>query len=48
MFIGTSVPIMEDVHDFENESSTIFSSAAMTEKFVPWILHHGYNCKLVY
>jgi len=48
MFIGTSLPLMEDVHDLENEISTISSSAAITEKFVPWILQHGHNCKLIY
>jgi len=48
MFMGTFLPLMEDVHDLKNEISTIFSSAAITEKFVPWILQHGHNCKLVY
>jgi len=48
MFMGTFVPLMEDVHDLKNETSTIFSVAAITENFVPWILQHGFNCKVVY
>jgi len=46
--MGTFLPLMEDVHNLENETSTILSSAAITEKFVPWILHYDYNCKLLY
>jgi len=47
MFMGTLEPLMDDVHVLENESSTIFSSAAITEKFVPKILQNGSNYKLV-
>lgn len=48
MFMGTLVPLMEGVHDLKNETSTKFSSAVITENCVPWILHHGFNCKLVH
>ena len=47
MFMGTLEPFMDDVHVLENESSTILSSAAITEKFVPTILQNGSNYKLV-
>lgn len=43
MLIGASVSFIEGVHILKNEISTIFSSAAIIEKFVPWILQHGYN-----
>lgn len=38
MFMGTLEPLMEDAHVLKNESSTIFSSAAMIEKIVPAVL----------
>lgn len=42
MFMGTFEPCIEDVHVLKNETSTKFSSNAITEKFVPWILQHSF------
>ena len=42
MLTGTFEPFIEEVHVLKNETSTRFFSSAITEKFVPSILHNRY------
>jgi len=46
--MGTLEPFMEAVHVLENETSTMFSFATMTEKFVPTTLQNSFNRKSVF